>query len=198
MSQRFFDQKTVLPELDHVTQHFDVILKELKNVSKGWQPWPEKLWDETLGHEWKVIPLYAFGKWANQYCAMFPETQKVLSSIPTLRTALFSRLGPKTVLKAHTGWDRLANVVLRCHLGLVVPSKGQSGVWVNGKNQMQQVGKWIVFDDSLLHTGFNMSESEDRIVLIVDVERPPQIPPGTAVGGYTEEVIKLIQDTIGI
>lgn len=40
---------------------------------------------------------------------------------PTLRTALFSKLGPGARISSHRGWADLANHVLRCHLGLVVP-----------------------------------------------------------------------------
>lgn len=196
--QRYFDQKTLLPFLDTISENVDIISNELDGVLNDpcWQPWPEKLWDESLGHEWKVIPLFAFGRWASLYCEKFPQTKSLLSSIPTLRTALFSRLGPKTILKPHTGWAELANNVLRCHLGIKIPSTGESGLWVDGEKRSTKPGEWLIFDDSLLHSGFNLS-NEDRIVIIVDVERPKSVPSGKAVGGYTEEVVNLINETIG-
>jgi hypothetical protein len=57
-----------------------------------------------------------------------PKTVALLKSLPGIRTALFSRLGPKTTLSVHQGWGSLANYVLRCHLPLVVPDAGIDGV----------------------------------------------------------------------
>lgn len=48
-------------------------------------------------------------------------------------------------------------------------------------------GEIIVFDDSKLHKAFNESTTE-RLVLIVDILRPPGIPLGTAEGGHTPEL----------
>nr|QYA18698.1 aspartyl/asparaginyl beta-hydroxylase [Clandestinovirus] len=195
----FYDQQIVYPSLQIISQRADDIRTEvqLATHSKDWTPWPENLWDERLGHRWSVIPLFAFGKWATKFSSSFPKTCQLLSKLPNLRTALFSKMGPKTVLKSHTGWDQLANTVLRCHLGLKVPLDGKSGVWVNGVKQSHTMNEWLVFDDSLLHSGYNMSD-EERIVLIIDLDRPAGVPPGTAKGGYTKEVMDLISKTIGI
>lgn len=48
-------------------------------------------------------------------------------------------------------------------------------------------GEIIVFDDSKLHKAFNESSGE-RLVLIVDILRPPGIPLGTADGDHTPEL----------
>ena len=50
----------------------------------------------------------------------------------------------------------------------------------------------IVFDDSKTHGAFNDSETEERIVLIVDLLRPDNVPPGRAVGGHTEELDQFV------
>jgi aspartyl/asparaginyl beta-hydroxylase (cupin superfamily) len=49
----------------------------------------------------------------------------------------------------------------------------------------------LVFDDSKSHLAFNDSSSE-RVVLIVDILRPPHVPPGVAVGGHTQELDKFV------
>lgn len=81
------------------------------NGSQQWIPWPEDHF--TLGDDvenskdWTVFPLlHTFpaycpenSKWVGSTCARCPETVKLLKSIPTLRTALFSRLGPGTKVK---------------------------------------------------------------------------------------------------
>lgn len=52
-------------------------------------------------------------------------------------------------------------------------------------------GEIVVFDDSKLHRAFNNSTS-DRLVLIVDILRPPGIALGTAEGGHTPELDSFI------
>ena len=49
----------------------------------------------------------------------------------------------------------------------------------------------IVFDDSKLHNAFNDTD-EERVVLIVDIMRPPGVPKGRAKGGHTKELDGLI------
>ena len=46
----------------------------------------------------------------------------------------------------------------------------------------------LVFDDSKKHRAFNNTSAEERIVLIIDMMRPPDMPLGTAVGGHTDEL----------
>lgn len=79
--------------------------------AQQWIPWPEDHF--TLGDDvenskdWTVFPLlHTFpaycpenSKWVGSTCARCPETVKLLKSIPTLRTALFSRLGPGTKVR---------------------------------------------------------------------------------------------------
>lgn len=49
-------------------------------------------------------------------------------------------------------------------------------------------GEIIVFDDSKPHRAFNLSEREDRVVLIIDLLRPSYIKEGTATGTHTPEL----------
>lgn len=91
------------------------------------------------------------------------------------------------MLGAHTGWEDLANHVLRIHIPLIVPPGEYCGTWVEGEVQTHKEGEIIVFDDSKVHRAFNHSNKE-RLVLIIDLERPKELPEGTAVGGHTEEL----------
>jgi aspartyl/asparaginyl beta-hydroxylase (cupin superfamily) len=130
-----------------------------------------------------------------------PRTRKLLEDLVGtryLRTALFSRLAPHSVLEAHTGWADLANHVLRLHIPLVVPRGGDGchdddnddglcGTWVDGCVETHAVGRALLFDDSKIHRAFNYSNA-DRLVLIVDLARPEHLPPGYASGGHSEEL----------
>ncbi|CAM9774253.1 unnamed protein product [Hapterophycus canaliculatus] len=129
--------------------------------------------------------------WIESTCARCPATSALLRRLPNIRTALFSRLGGGSRISGHRGWADLANHVLRCHLPLKVPSDGPCGLWVNEEVQHHAEGEIIVFDDSKLHKAFNES-SEERLVLIIDILRPPDVPLGTADGEHTPELDKFI------
>jgi hypothetical protein len=54
-------------------------------------------------------------------------------------------------------------------------------------------GEIIVFDDSRTHSAFNHSNTESRVVLIFDIERPKEALPGSATGGTTAELLNFIE-----
>ena len=185
----FFDYKQVYPELEHLKININDIISELEQYNSNWYNWPEK--DLYLGlTDWKIIPMYGFNVWVDSVVPHFPKTIQMLKQIKGLRTAIFSALGPKTILKPHYGWPILANDVLRCHLGLIVPEN--CGIWVENEKHEQKYGEWLVFDDSKLHSGFNMSEQK-RIVLLLDIERPINVPKGQSKGHETNELGEFIE-----
>ena len=93
----------------------------------------------------------------------------------------------------HTGWEDLANHVLRCHLCVDIPPResGACGLCVGGEVALHEARKILVFDDSISHYAFNHSD-RDRVVLILDILRPEWVPPGTCTGGHTNELNKFI------
>lgn len=194
-AHRFYDDPyTVFPCLGKLTEplNFEIITKELKDAD--WYQWPEKeLWNKP-GDDWTVCPLFGFGQWNAQSAKKFPQTVQLLKEIPGLRTAIFSRLGPKTKLQPHQGWASLANEVLRCHLGVVVPSDGRSGVEVEEEFRQIRKGDWIVFDDSKLHIGVNEGSTE-RIVLLIDINRPWWVRWGKSTVSETAELTTFL-DTV--
>ena len=193
-------------------EHWEEIRDEALRIPQ-WTAWPEKQHyskavsssgdeESSDGHAtWTVFPLcHCFPanvpgnkKWIEQTCAFVPKTIQLLKDHLglVLRTALFSRLDPETTLETHTGWADLANHVIRCHLPLVVPSGGLCGTWVDGCVETHTEGRFLCFDDSKVHRAFNYSRQE-RIVLILDLARPDNLPLGTATGGHSEELDKFI------
>lgn len=178
-----------------------------------WTAWPEKNHYEserddeehTYPASWTVFPLcHTFPatdpsarKWINATSSYTPHTTALLKSIgPALRTALFSRLDPRTRLGDHSGWADLANHVLRVHIPIQIPTgeynDGLCGTWVDGCVETHSNDRIICFDDSKLHRAFNYSD-EERVVLIIDLARPENIPEGTAVGGHTDELEAFIK-----
>lgn len=86
------------------------------------------------------------------------------------------------------GWGELSNYVLRCHMPLRLPSKGECGVVVGDEIRSHHKTEFVVFDDSQTHAAFNHDEDQNRIVLIFDLLRPEGLPEGQADGGTTEEL----------
>ncbi|KAL7539138.1 hypothetical protein ACHAXR_012449 [Thalassiosira sp. AJA248-18] len=197
--------------LDSLLKGIDVIREEAQKIPQ-WTAWPEQ--NHYADNSWNIFPLcYTFPanditqrKFIDKTCSFVPETTKLLQTLgPTLRTALFSRLDPRAKLGAHTGWSDLANHVLRVHIPLVVPvgkcaaagnntrpdddkcNTGLCGTWVDGCVETHEEGRVVCFDDSKVHRAFNYSD-EERIVLIVDLLRPGQLPIGTATGGHSDEL----------
>jgi hypothetical protein len=191
----YYDWQAVYPELRALVDGFDVIYKEAMGIS-GWTPWPEYHFRDGGESDWRVWPLmHTFpahdasrSQWVEATGRTCPETVRLLKRLPRLRTALFSRLGPGTKLSAHTGWEDLANFVLRCHLSLKVPQGNVCGTWVEGEVRYHRERDFVVFDDSKVHKAFNLHPTESRIVLIVDMLRPDTLPVGVAKGGHTPEL----------
>jgi hypothetical protein len=193
------------------SQALEIFRREALQIPQ-WTPWPETQ-HYSVGKNgeitWSVFPLcYCFPAkdvskrtWVEQTLPFCPQTCRLLESVlgDTLRTALFSRLQPDTVLEAHTGWADLANDVFRLHIPLVVPQSSSSsspsalcGTWVDGCVETHQLGRPILFDDSKIHRAFNYHPTESRIVLIVDLARPGTCPRGTATGGHSDELDQFI------
>ena len=80
--------------------------------------------------------------------------------------AMFSALAPHTEIPPHTGETNARLVV---HLPLIVPEK--CTYRVGYEHRQWEVGKILVFDDTLEHTARNDSD-ELRIVLIFDIWNP--------------------------
>ena len=72
-----------------------------------------------------------------------------------------------------------------------MPDNECCGTWVDGC--VGNSNEIVVFDDSKTHRAFNYAPTQERIVLIVDVVRPKELPEGTATGGHSDELDEFIQ-----
>jgi aspartyl/asparaginyl beta-hydroxylase (cupin superfamily) len=79
---------------------------------------------------------------------------------------MFSLLRAQTRIPAHSGFQ---NTRLTCHLPLIVPPGCRFRV--GNEVRQWQVGKLLIFDDTIEHEAWNDS-AEDRVVLIFDIWRP--------------------------
>ena len=122
--------------------------------------------------EWKAYMLYVAGHRIEAHCAECPDTARLLQYIPGLQTAFFSMLLPGKGLAPHRG---VYNGLLRYHLALIVPARGECQIRVGKEWRHWEEGKSLVFDDTYNHEVVNTTDSI-RVVLFVDLLRPLRPP----------------------
>lgn len=185
LDKNFYNYREIYPFLETLKQNKYAIQQEVSDIMKdNWNIWPEKyLFNNKDG--WKVFPFYGFGIWIDKNCQKCPVIHNILKHIPGLKTASLSRLKPNTKLSPHQGWSELSNNVLRCQYGIFV--KDNCILSCNNEIDTMKENKIIVFDDSKMHFAEN-NGSHDRIVLILDIERPYYVKKGTSTVKNTDEL----------
>lgn len=197
----FYDVTEINPQLLDIDKIKKKIFTETENIylsNNLWNDWPEKyLYNDSNPDGWKIFPFYAFGIWVEKNCNLCPEITKFLKSISGLKLATLSKLKPKTKLNKHEGWASHSNHVIRCHYGLVVRENccyiyvEDIGGKKNNGIKYHKKFEWLCFDDSKTHYAENSSDI-DRIVLIVDIERPANIEIGKSDVGDTKELLEIV------
>ena len=165
------------PQLKIFDENYQKILEELimvlekeaskENKKSFFEPWCEtNLYEDSNPNGWVVAPMIINYKKDDYRCSKVPFLMSLVNQIPGLITVSFSMLRPGTWIVPHKGYDNYATVLLRYHLGLVVP-KGDLGLRCDKKIRSWEAGKSWIFDDSLTHEAWNFTD-KDRYVLIVD------------------------------
>jgi len=202
----FYEVATVFPSLPPSMRRARSAIQEevdqLLNDPANWAAWPEKHLYATPGCTWQIFPFYAFEFWVADNCQKAPLLTQFLKSLgPQLKLATLSKLSPGMKLKPHQGWGQHSNHVLRCHYGLRIPVDALANansaasccyVQVEQEKRFHNQDDWLVFDDSKEHLAANLSPDQERLVLIIDMERPAHIPPGTSLIGDTKELMDLV------
>lgn len=132
----------------------------------------------TSGDRWKVYLFRGFGYPVDSHCRQCPATASVLDTVPDIQSAWFSILAPRAVITPHRG---ITKGIVRAHLGLKTPAD-RANCWMRVADRIVHWddGRCFVFDDTYDHEVRNDTD-EERVILIVDVERPMR-PVGRAVG----------------
>jgi aspartyl/asparaginyl beta-hydroxylase (cupin superfamily) len=195
----FYEPEEINKNLLNIEKYkYDILSETLMiNNDNGdndmWTNWPEKELYYKKG-QWKIYPFYAFGIWVNDNCIQCPSIYNFLKQIKGLKLATLSKLSPGMKLTAHKGWASHSNHVIRCHYGIIVPNGCYINVAENNinENKFHKQFEWLIFDDSKTHFAENSSDDE-RIVLIIDVERPDHIPIGQSKVGDSKELLEIIK-----
>ena len=185
-----FFERADFPWLDAVEAASDEIRAELLRVlavdREGLQPYidfpasmPLDQWrDLNRSRRWSAYFLWNQGEVNAGHLARCPLTARVLESgtVPRPRivsrapTAFFSILEANTRIPAHTG---VTNTRLTVHLPLIVPP--DCGFRVGGTTREWVPGKAWVFDDTIEHDAWNLSDTP-RAILIFDIWNPLLTP----------------------
>lgn len=134
---------------------------------------PVNQWAE-LNHSdrWSHLSLWRSGEAQEETLAACPKTRTALEAVDMADigglcpNVMFSALAPHTEIPPHHGETNARLVV---HLPLIVP-EGCS-YRVGFEQRKWEVGKVLIFDDTIEHTARNDSD-ELRVVLIFDVWNP--------------------------
>jgi aspartyl/asparaginyl beta-hydroxylase (cupin superfamily) len=188
MPAQYFYDDLQLEGINQLEQHWQIIQAELNRIinqaaaampnSEQWlAAHPHYVQSEQGGVAWKTYEFAFFGIWQRTHCQTCPETYRLLQQIPQLVTAQYSLMEPHTHIKPHKGYTRM---VLRGHLGLIVPCPDQVALRVGDQTRSWQEGKIMIFDDSYEHEAWNKSDKQ-RAVLMFDI--------ANSAWGYTAEQI---------
>eukprot|EP00027_Filamoeba_sp_ATCC50430_P018066 CAMPEP_0168565810 /NCGR_PEP_ID=MMETSP0413-20121227/14061_1 /TAXON_ID=136452 /ORGANISM="Filamoeba nolandi, Strain NC-AS-23-1" /LENGTH=143 /DNA_ID=CAMNT_0008597741 /DNA_START=195 /DNA_END=623 /DNA_ORIENTATION=+ len=135
-----------------LNDNYQNIKQELESILEDPQVAFGKIEANVQSGAWKTFYFYNQGTRDNDNCNRCPITAKLLDSIPLLMTgcglgyAYFSILKPGTHISAHCG---PANIRLRCHLPLKVPSN--CCMRVDNEKREWVEGQCLLFDDSFDH-----------------------------------------------
>ncbi len=179
----FFD-RSQFPWLEGLEAATDSIRAELMNVlvthQEGLQAYidfpPSSPLDQfrelNRSRSWSAYFLWNQGTPNADHLARCPATARALEAIPRCRiesrapTAFFSILDANTRIPAHVG---VTNTRCTVHLPLIVPP--DCGFRVGGTTREWVPGQAWVFDDTLDHEAWNLSDTP-RAILIFDIWNP--------------------------
>ena len=179
---QFYDRQD-FPWLDKVEAATDDIRAELLAVLQhptAFQPYvqgdpgrPRREQQGMLNNpDWSAFYLWKNGEIVTENAARCPMTLQALAEVPLARvnnrspSVLFSLLRPGARIPAHNG---MVNTRLICHLPLIVP--GNCGFRVGNETREWVEGKAWLFDDSIEHEAWNLSD-QTRVILLFEIWRP--------------------------
>lgn len=184
----FYDTSD-FPFAAQIEANWLVIRDELRALSEGeFIAWPEHSLYGDAG--WRTFGLYAFGTREVKGCALCPQTDRLVSQVPGMMMAGFSRLAPGAHIVPHRGYEGYSGYVLRLHLALDVPDG--CGLRVGGEVRTWEEGKCLIFDDSVEHEAWNKGDRA-RTVLLLDFINPMRKQPLLLNPKFTPELINFIE-----
>jgi len=118
---------------------------------------------------WHTAGLMYWTQKSKKIISRFPKTWAIMRKVPNISSCSFHLLEPHSTIKPHIGDT---NVMLRCHIGIVIPAQApRCGIRVGKETQCWEEGKILIFNDAHEHTAWNNTD-KNRYVMSFDVMRP--------------------------
>lgn len=183
---RFYDVET-LPGTKLLRDHYAAIKQEVEafyaahgaEMNANFTPYAYR------EEGWKTVNLYSYFLRYPKNCAKFPVIDSVVRQIPGMCLAQVAVLKPHTRIKAHFGDT---NVLVRSHLGLVVPGDlPDLGIQVGRERRCWREGDVLAIQIAHRHYAWNATDRH-RIVLVVDTIRPE----------YFDERYRIASDVLAV
>lgn len=135
----------------------------------------------AVDDKWQSFFIWGYGYKAAGNAAYCPLTTRVVERIPGLISAFFSIHAPGIHIPRHYG---VTKGMLTCHLALKVPREADKcRIEIDGRNYLWKAGECLIFDDTYYHEVWN-DTGEDRVILLVQFERPLCQPGKAAADGF--------------
>jgi aspartyl/asparaginyl beta-hydroxylase (cupin superfamily) len=170
LSAKAWHDTADFPWVADIERSWTAVLGELQGLQDskaGFFPYEDPYTLELGWKGWDTYTLYRKGKRHEKNAARCPQTIQLLEKSPRgVRQGMFTRLNPGAHLTPHTGG---VNVVLTCHLGLIIPE----GCFIRVGDDVRgwTPGKCLIFDDSFIHEVWHKG-SEVRTILLWDIWHP--------------------------
>jgi hypothetical protein len=200
-SKNFFNINDYYPDLEKLSKNQEVIdqtfiklgldcLNEADNMIDDYKKYPIfyedkkpikwKDWlDNKIEGKVEILPLYMFSKLHDENISIFNELINELKNINNINSIFFIKMSPKSKIIEHTGWAQLSNDNLRfiyCFNSFCF-YETDCGIWINGEIKKLYKDYSYVYDSSKEHCIYN-NTYDDIFFLVIDVERPNNIPKG--------------------
>jgi len=148
--------------LNYIDNH---ILKNLEDLVPNNKDMP------SFKGAWKAAPLKAYDRFFEKVLNHCPVLYSVLKQLDNVEIITISKLVPGASIKPHEG---AFGGFIRAHLAIKVP-EGDTALVVGGEPRKWTEGEFLFFNDRAMHSAYN-NTNEDRIVFIMDMERPLPFP----------------------
>jgi hypothetical protein len=168
----YYDYCAVCPKLadftpDMCEDWFDEHRADLLAINE-----PVVLYDAHNARDTRDAPMVCTDK--------YPEILQQCLAVPNLWRAFIIKVARRTEQKEHRCCAEWANNTLRCVIPIYVPQGNQTAVVVDQEIKFIKMNKPIVFDSSHPNRIFNNQKRRDAVLLILDIQRPANLPCGTS------------------
>lgn len=162
--------------------YFDLDLcSELKNINNeiNLDKVTEELNKVEVDKKTNIAMIYDNYKVEHDVSSML-TTYELLRTIPSVKRVFVAEIPTKWEAIHQKGSSRFTNDTLRCMLPISISGKHRTILWVDGENKFLEEGEWVIYDNSRESSLYNKHKRKKTKVLIIDIERPKNIPRGIA------------------